>query len=65
MVTADQVALAEVGECVGTWQRNDWQRMEGLRPQGVSLELSGGFQPALESGLKSPSMIRQGNILQV
>lgn len=25
MVTADQVALVEVGECVGTWQRNDWQ----------------------------------------
>lgn len=65
MVTADQVALVEVGECVGTWQGNEWQGMEGFRHEGVPLQLSGHFQAALESGLKSPSVIRQGNILQV
>lgn len=64
-MTADQVALAEVGDYVGTRQRTDWQMMEGLRYQGVPPQLSGLFQAALESGLKSPSVIRQGNIIQV
>lgn len=65
MVMANQVALVEVGECVGTWQKNDCQGMEGLRHQDVPPQLSGHFQAALESWLTSPSVIRQGNVPQV
>lgn len=61
MVTADQV---EVGESVRTWQRNDWLGMESLWHQSVSLRLSGYFQAALKSGLKRPSVVRQGKTLQ-
>lgn len=64
MVTADQVALVEVGESVRTWQRNDWLGMESLWHQSVSLRLSGYFQAALKSGLKRPSVVRQGKTLQ-
>lgn len=64
MVTADQVALVEMEQFMGTWQRNDWQGMEWLWHQSVSLQLSGYFQAALESGLKRPRVIRWGKILQ-
>lgn len=62
-MTANEVALVEVGECVGDMAEERLAGAGGTRGhQGAPLQLSGCFQAALESGLKSPSEIRQGNV---